>query len=222
MAKIKAVLFDMDGTILDTEKIHKECWEQAMRDIGVDFLPTTFYDLIGLNDKSTCEYFKKHYGFTDEQYTKMSVSAYSLSREYTTAKGIPVKKGFFELSDYLTEKGIKRAIVTSSMVSEALHNFERARIETPFDVIIGGDCVNEGKPSAEPFLKAAEALGVSAEECIIAEDSANGVRSAHNAGIRCVYIKDMVDIPDDVKALAEFKAESLEEIIGIIGSVNRL
>lgn len=222
MAKIKAVLFDMDGTILDTEKIHKECWEQAMRDIGVDFLPTTFYDLIGLNDKSTCEYFKKHYGFTDEQYTKMSVSAYSLSREFTTTKGIPVKKGFFELSDYLAENGIKRAIVTSSMVSEALHNFERARIETPFDVIIGGDCVNEGKPSAEPFLKAVEALGLSAEECIVAEDSANGVRSAHNAGIRCVYIKDMVDIPDDVKALAEFKAESLEEIIGIIGSVNSL
>lgn len=221
MAKIKAVLFDMDGTILDTEKIHKECWEQAMRDIGVDFLPTTFYDLIGLNDKSTCEYFKKHYGFTDEQYTKMSVSAYSLSREFTTTKGIPVKKGFFELSDYLAENNIKRAIVTSSMVSEALHNFERAKIETPFDVIIGGDSVNEGKPSAEPFLKAAEMLGLSAEECIVAEDSANGVRSAHNAGIRCVYIKDMVDIPEEVRALAEYEVSALDKIIEIIEEINQ-
>ena len=217
---IKAVLFDMDGTILDTERIHKECWEQAMGDIGVQYLPTTFYDLIGLNDKSTGDYFRIVYGFTDEQYNKMSTAAYKLSREYGTVKGIPVKRGFFELSDYLTEKGIKRAVVTSSMVSEALHNFERAKIEIPFDVIIGGDSVNEGKPSAEPFLKAAEALELSTDECIVAEDSANGVRSAYNAGIRCVYIKDMVDIPDEVKALAEFKAESLDEIIGIINSVN--
>lgn len=217
---IKAVLFDMDGTILDTERIHKECWEQAMDDVGVSYLPTTFYDLIGLNDNSTRDYFRRVYGFSDEQYYKMSGAAYSLSREYGKIKGIPVKKGFFELSDYLVEKGIRRAVVTSSMVSEALHNFERAKIETPFDVIIGGDIVNEGKPSAEPFLKAAAALGLPNEECIVVEDSANGVRSAHNAGIRCVYIKDMVDIPEDVRKLAEFEAKSLDEVIGIIDSKN--
>lgn len=222
MAEIKAVLFDMDGTVLDTERIHKECWEQAMKDMGISYAPTTFYDLIGLNDKSTGDYFRRVFGFTDEQYAEMSRSAYCLSREYGTAKGIPVKKGFFELSDYLIEKGIKRAIVTSSMVSEALHNFERAKIDFPFDVIIGGDSVKEGKPSGEPFLKAVDALGLTADECIVAEDSANGVKSAHNAGILCVYIKDMVDIPDEVKALAEFKAESLKEVIGIINSINRL
>ena len=221
MAKIKAVLFDMDGTILDTEKIHKECWEQAMRDIGVEFLPTTFYDLIGLNDKSTCEYFKKHYGFTDEQYTKMSVSAYTLSREFTTTKGIPVKKGFFELSDYLAENKIKRAVVTSSICSEALHNFQRARIETPFDVIIGGDSVSKGKPSAEPYLKAAEGLGLLPHECIAVEDSANGVRSAHNAGIKCVYIKDIVDIPEEIRSLAEYEVSTLDKIIEIIEEINQ-
>lgn len=217
---IKAVLFDMDGTILDTERIHKECWEQAMGDVGVAYLPTTFYDLIGLNDNSTRDYFRRVYGFTDELYSKMSTAAYARSREYGTAKGIPVKKGFFELSDYLLEKGIRRAVVTSSMVSEALHNFERAGIEIPFDVIIGGDSVNEGKPSPEPFLKAASALGLSKEECIVVEDSANGVRSAHNAGIMCVYIKDLVDIPEEIKALAEFQAENLTEVIDIINKTN--
>ena len=218
---IKAVLFDMDGTILDTEKIHKECWEQAMGDIGVQYLPTTFYELIGLNDNSTRDYFFKVYGMTDEQYVKMSTAAYNRSREYGTVRGIPIKKGFFELSDYLAEKGIKRAVVTSSIVSEAVHNFERAKINIPFDVIIGGDSVNEGKPSAEPYLKAAKALGLSAEECIVVEDSANGVRSAHNAGIRCVYIKDLVDIPEKVRALAEFEANSLDCVIDIIDGINR-
>lgn len=206
----------MDGTILDTERIHKQCWEQAMDAVGAKYSPTTFYDLIGLNDKSTCEYFKKHFGFTEEQYIKMSTAAYSLSREYGETKGLPVKKGFFELSEYLTENGIKTAVVTSSFRSEALHNFQRAKINTPFDIIIGGDSVTEGKPSPEPYLKAAEGLGLAPEECLAVEDSVNGIKSAHNAGIRCIYIKDLVEVPGEILALAEYKADSLDKIIEII------
>ncbi|MCM1299309.1 MAG: HAD family phosphatase [Firmicutes bacterium] len=218
---IKAVLFDMDGTILDTERIHKTCWEQAMADMGIDFTPTTFYDLIGLNDLSTRNYFKKNYGFTDEQYDKMSRAAYTCSREYTTEKGIPVKAGFFELAEFLVKNGIKTAVVTSSLCSEAVHNFKRAYITVPFDAIIGGDSVTDGKPAPEPYEKAAAAVGIPKEECLAVEDSANGIRSAYAAGIRCVYIKDMVDIPDEVKALAEFKADSLDKVIGIIRETNR-
>lgn len=210
----------MDGTILDTERIHKQCWEQAMGAIGAKYSPTTFYDLIGLNDKSTCEYFKNHFGFTEEQYEKMSASAYALSREYGETKGLPVKKGFFELSEYLTETGIRTAVVTSSFRSEALHNFQRAKINTPFDIIIGGDSVTEGKPSPEPYLKAAEGLGLAPDDCIAVEDSVNGIRSAHNAGIKCVYIKDLVEIPGEVLALAEYKADSLDKIIDIIKNYN--
>lgn len=221
MAEIKAVLFDMDGTVLDTERIHKECWEQSMKDMGIDYSPTTFYDLIGLNDKSTMNYFKAHFGFTDKQYAKMSLSAYENSQKYADLRGIPVKKGFFELSDYLLEHKLKRALVTSSICSFALHNLQKAKIDVPFDVVIGGDSVTEGKPAPEPYARAAEKLGFDPSECLAVEDSANGIRSAHNAEIRCVYIKDMVDISDDVKALADFKAGSLEEIIGIIDKINK-
>lgn len=210
----------MDGTILDTERIHKQCWEKAMGEIGAKYSPVTFYDLIGLNDKSTCEYFKDHFGFTEEMYAKMSARAYSLSIEYGEAKGLPVKKGFFELSEYLISKGIKTAVVTSSFRSEALHNFQIAGIDTPFDIIIGGDSVDEGKPSPEPYLKAAEGLGLEPRECIAAEDSANGIISAHSAGIKCVYIKDLVDVSEEILALAEYKAESLDKIIEIIQNCN--
>lgn len=221
MAEIKAVLFDMDGTVLDTERIHKECWEQAMKDMGIMYSSTTFYDLIGLNDKSTMDYFKTHFNFTDEQYIKMSVSAYQNSQKYADLRGIPVKKGFFELSDYLLEHKLKRALVTSSICSVALHNLKKARIDVPFDVVIGGDSVTEGKPAPEPYARAAEKLGLDPNECLAVEDSANGIRSAHNAEIKCVYIKDMVDISDDVKALADYRAENLEEIIGIIDKINK-
>lgn len=211
----------MDGTILDTERIHKECWEKAMRNMGISFAPDTFYDLIGLNDRSTFEYFKSRYGFTETQYAEMSASAYGLSREYGVTKGLPVKKGFFELSDYLVKNNIKTAVVTSSFRSEAIHNFQRANIDTPFDIIIGGDCVNNGKPSGEPYLRAAEGLELAPSDCIAVEDSANGIRSAHNAGITCVYIKDIADIPKEIKALAEYEAESLDKVIEIIGKKER-
>ncbi len=218
---IKAVLFDMDGTILDTERIHKICWEQAMADMKISYTPTTFYDLIGLNDPSTRNYFKKNYGFTDSQYEEMSTAAYNHSREFTEEKGIPVKAGFFELADFLVKNGIKTAVVTSSICSEAAHNFKRANILTPFDVIIGGDSVNNGKPDPEPYAKAAKALGIFPENCLAAEDSANGLKSAYAAGIKCVYIKDMVDVPEEVKALAAFEINSLDKIIDIIGEINR-
>lgn len=218
---IKAVLFDMDGTILDTEAIHKKCWEKAMGEVGINYTPCTFYDLIGLNDESTCKYLKSNFHITDEIYNKMSVNAYSYAEEYVIKNGITVKKGFFELSDFIKDNGLKTAVVTSSVRRVAENNFKLAKINRPFDAIIGGDCVTNGKPDAEPYTKASKALGVSKEECLAIEDSANGVKSAYAAGIKCVYIKDMVDIPDEVKALAEYKSESLDKIIDIIQKINQ-
>ena len=78
-----------------------------------------------------------------------------------------------------------------------------------------------GKPSPEPYLKAAEALGLSPEECLAVEDSANGIRSAHAAGTKCVYIKDIADISEDAKALSAHQTTSLDKIINIIGELDR-
>ena len=211
----------MDGTILDTERIHKVCWEKAMEEAGIPYTDTTFYDLIGLNDESTKSYLMKNFGISERTYTDLSIYAYDIAKRYSEEIGVPVKKGFFRLQKYLKEQGIKTAVVTSSIRYVAENNFRLADITVPFDAIIGGDCVTNGKPDAEPYLKAAQALSVPYEECLAAEDSTNGIKSAHAAGIKCVYIKDIVDVPAEVKAFAAYEAASLDKIIDIIGELNR-
>ena len=211
----------MDGTVLDTERIHKICWQKAMAETGQHFEDKVYFDLVGLNHKSITQYFIDNFGFTLEQFDKMKEAAVDYFRDYKAAHGVPVKQGFIQLSDYLRQQSIKTAAVTSSTCLEAQHNFQGAGIEDRFDLIIGGDSVTAGKPSPEPYLKAAEALGLPPSECLAAEDSANGIRSAHAAGIKCVYIKDIADIAEDAKALADYKANTLDEIIKIIGDINR-
>ena len=218
---IRAVLLDMDGTVLDTERINKICWQKAMAETGYHFEEKVYFDLIGLNDKSMQQYFADNFGFTREQFNKMKLAGYNYSRAYKTEHGVPVKTGFIRLSDYLRQQNIKTAAVTSSTCLEAQHNFHGAGIEDRFDLIIGGDSVTTGKPSPEPYQKAAEALGFPPSECIAVEDSANGIRSAHAAGIKCVYIKDIADIAEDAKALASYEAKTLDELIKIIGDINR-
>ena len=218
---IRAVLLDMDGTVLDTERIHKICWQRAMAETGRYFEEKVYFDLIGLNDKGTGQYFADNFGFTPEQFEQMKTAAHDYTRAYTAEHGVPIKQGFIQLSDYLREQNIKTAAVTSSTCLEARHNFQSADIEDRFDLIIGGDSVTAGKPSPEPYLKAAQELGFHPSECLAAEDSANGVRSANAAGIKCVYIKDIADIAEDAKALADYKANTLDELIKIIGELNR-
>lgn len=218
---IRAVLLDMDGTVLDTERINKICWQKAMSETGYHFEDKVYFDLVGLNHKSIYQYFVDNFGFTQKQFEQMTASAVSYSRAYKAEHGVPVKQGFIQLSDYLRQQNIKTAAVTSSTCLEAQHNFQGAGIEDRFDLIIGGDSVTAGKPSPEPYLKAAEGFDLLPCECLAAEDSANGIRSAHAAGMDCVYIKDIADIAEDAKALATYKAAALDELIAIIGHINR-
>lgn len=218
---VRAVLFDMDGTVLDTERIYKICWEKAMNEENIAADENTFFDLVGLNDASTREYFREKFGFSDERYVYMRKKAESFAREYKLKNGTPVKKGFVALSDFLIENDIGAAIVTSTVREEALRSLSAAGIEKRFDLIIGGDDVISGKPSPEPYLRAVKALNLTADECIAAEDSANGVRSAYDAGIKCVYIPDMKDISSEIKRLAAYEADSLDKIIEIVSGLDR-
>lgn len=211
---IKAVIFDKDGTVIDTEPLHMRMWIEALCERGYPADENILMQCVGLNYPSMDTLLKGYFGdkfdiFEHYEYVN------KLVRDYELANGIPVKSGFFELIEYLGEKGIKTAIATSSMREEAEFCLAHTGISDRFDIIVGGDEIEHGKPSPDIFLKAAELLGCKTDECVVFEDSTNGVKAALAAEMKCFYIPDMKEIPSELQTCT-IKISSLDKAIEII------
>jgi len=211
---IKAVLFDMDGTVLDTEPISYKSWQKAFESENRAFDEGLYKQCMGLPGVSSELLVDEFFG-EKGLFRRAAKTASEWFKYYSESEGVPVKAGFYKLSDYLIETGVRAMLVTSSAHESAVRNLSLAGIIDRFDGIIGGDSVVKGKPHPDPFLKAAELAGAKPGECLAVEDSKNGLVSASAAGIKCIYIKDMFDVPE-AEELAFKRAGSLDEIINII------
>ncbi|MBQ8614278.1 MAG: HAD family phosphatase [Ruminiclostridium sp.] len=211
---IKAVLFDMDGTVLDTEPLSKLAWSTVLTENGYEFTDEMFYKHTGLNPASTEKLYKSYLG-ADFPYYEMRAKVHLFRENYRNKHGIAVKKGFHELSDYLRSKGIKAVIATSTPVNEAEKYLKIAGILDRFDFIIGGDQIEKGKPDPEIYLKAAAMADTDIKECIAVEDSTNGILSALSAGLKCVYIHDFSDISAELEKKC-IVCNDLADIINLI------
>lgn len=215
---IKGIIFDKDGTIIDTEPLHLKMWVEELKRQGYPATDEILLRCIGLNYPSMNVLLKKYFGDGFEIEPLIEIVNDSV-RAYELENGIPIKKGFFELSDYLREKGIRAAVATSSMHKEAVFCLEHLDIIDRFDVIIGGDEIENGKPAPDIFIKAREALGFEAGECLIIEDSANGVKAGLASGSECIYIRDMKEIPEELSCRT-IRLSSLDEVINVIERKN--
>lgn len=211
---IKTAIFDKDGTLIDTEPLHLRMWVEALKERGYPATDEILKECIGLNYPSMDILLKGYFG-EDFDINKHYPYVNEKTREYELKYGIPIKKGFFELSDFLISMGIRSVIATSSMHAEAEFCLKHTGIADRFDGIVGGDEIDNGKPSPEIFLKAASLMNCSPSECVIFEDSENGVKAALAAGIKCFYIPDMKEIPEDLQAKT-IKLRSLDEAIQYI------
>ncbi len=217
---IKCVIFDMDGTLLDSETVALIAWQKVIDTYKLDMDLTLPIMSIGLNYNSMEKLFTEHMG-ADFPFHKYWEESRRFVREYIQEHGLAVKKGFFELSEYLHKNGIKSLVATSSYHESSVNKLKRVGIYDSFDGIVGGDEIVNGKPDPEIFLKALALSGCSKQELIIVEDSENGVKAALASGIRCVYIKDIKDIDPQTESRVFARAEDLAGIIDIIDSLNR-
>ena len=190
MKNVKAVIFDMDGVIIDSEPIHFEVDMQTMREFGVNISKDELNKYVGttneymLNDlinkykiqKSIKEILEYKMELTIRRIKETKINAIS---------GIP------ELLISLKHNNIKTAIGSSSPKELIITVIEKFQLGKYFDCIVSGDEVKEGKPKPDIYLEVSKRIGVNPEECIVIEDSRNGVLAAKNAGMKCFGFRNV-------------------------------
>lgn len=216
MSLIKAVIFDKDGTLHDTEKVFVKAWGKAADDCGgIPDILDTVKDCTGVNVPDTKVYWEK-------KYPHIPFEKFWDRRQYhfheMLKSGVPVKEGAVELLTYLNDHGYKVGLATSTPYDEAMRHMEQSDLVKYFypNAIITGDMPKNGKPAPDIYLMAAERMGVDPALCVGVEDSPNGVRSIHAAGMRPVMIPDQVQPTPELEALLWKRCESLLELIPLL------
>ena len=183
----KAVLFDMDGVIVDNLPYHVEAWLLFCERNGISLTKEIFYkELNGMNSKDTFEWFYKK-EMTRAEVEVLEEEKELLYREFYAEHRKPAE-GLLTFLDELRSRGIKTALATSAGPGNIDFIVDGLGIRNQFDAIIGGAEVTKGKPDPEIYLKAAALVGVAPEDCWVIEDSLQGIASGLAAGARVVGI----------------------------------
>lgn len=215
MTKVKAVLFDMDGLMFDTESIYYRSNQTTADSIGMPFDYPFYERFIGTSEKDFFAAIRLEQ--KDETLVDQFIENSKLDIERALLKeALPQKKGLKDLLDYLKEKNIEMVVASSterSMVEKLLNN---AGLTDYFTGIVGGDEVENSKPDPAIFIKALEATSAKTEEALVLEDSLNGIRAAHTAGIPVIMVPDLISPNEEAKAKAVNILEDLAKVIEYI------
>lgn len=212
---IKAVLFDMDGTLIDTEKYYRMFWPLAAGEFGYEMTDEQALKLRSLGHPFAPLQFKEWFG-KDVDYVAIRERRKELMSERLKEDGIKVKKGAFTILDYLKEKGILTAVVTASDLERTKEYLKEAGLYGYFDKLICATMVESGKPSPDVYEFACRELGLEPSECMAVEDSPNGVISAYRAGCRVVLVPDQTEPEEEIIPLLYATAESLDKLCFLI------
>ena len=205
----------MDGLLLDSELLSMDALITAGAELGYDMPRAFCHSMIGSPLDRCAEMVVERYGpdFPIERY----VALHDIHLQAAVAAGrLEMKVGVLELLDRLDRRGIRYAVATSSGRARTLHHLEIVGIVQRFAHIVTRDDVTRGKPHPEPYLLAASRLGVSPDACLALEDSHNGVRAAHAAGMRVIMVPDLLHATDEMRDKAHRIVDSLHDVIAFL------
>ncbi len=201
---IHGAIFDMDGTMFDTERLRLDTLQQASKELtGVEFSHDYLMQCLGLSAKSAEQLAQQQYG-ADIPYALIRKRADELELEYVRQYGVPVKAGLVQVLERLRKSGLKMAVATSSRRAIAEEYLINANVYKFFDVLVCGDEVQRGKPHPEIFLNAAEKINLSPKQCLMFEDSDNGLKSASAAGGITILFQDLKVSTAEMLARADY------------------
>ena len=210
MKRAKAVIFDMDGLMLDTQRMATLAWKQAVSTFGFQLTDEIILKLLGRNQKDSNEILRNEFGpeFPFDDCRNLARKTYS---NEMTKNGIPVKEGLFPLLEYLENKPMKIAVATSTAREFTVQRLERTNLISHFPVIVTGDEVTRGKPFPDIFLNASKLLKIPPKHCVVLEDSFSGIQAAFSAKMIPIMVPDLFEPTDEIRSLAYAVVPSLNE-----------
>jgi beta-phosphoglucomutase-like phosphatase (HAD superfamily) len=211
MARPQALIFDMDGLLMDTEGLYKRSWTKAALEAGFDLTDALYLKLIGITVADAEQVLAGDFGKKFPLDT-FRTRAKILYEELHESEGMPMKPGVRELLVWAQEHNIPCAVGTSTVYEEAKKRLMHHDVLQYFKVVIGGDMVDRGKPHPDIFLKAQAALGVPAANCLVLEDAHNGLLAASAGGMRSCLVPDLLPPSAESEAIAEAIFSSLHEV----------
>ena len=212
---IKAVLFDMDGLMVDTESLATEAFIHSAKKQGYDMTKEETLLVLGFTTKSIYDFWENYFKNSDVSGKQLVDDHYKYIENILFTTG-PRKMPYIEeLLKYLKESNYKVAVASSSNMNHIINNMEKTGLKKYIDEFASGAEVENGKPAPDVFLLAAERLGVKPEECLVLEDSKAGVIAGSAAGSKVIMVPDMFKPDDECR-------EKAYKIVGNLGEVIKL
>ncbi len=207
------VIFDMDGTLLDTQKIYMPAWGYAGKLHGIDGMEETAKLLCGTNEAGSNKFLK-------DRFPNLDIAQFKKDADDYVSKNLVIKykPGVKETLDFLKEKGIKIGLASGTSKAKALIRLETVNALPYFHATVFGNEVANGKPAPDIFLKAAQLLGAKPEECIVFEDSDNGIKAGFNAGMRVIGIPDVMPFTEEIKSMLFAEFDTMDKAIELLSN----
>lgn len=213
--KKKLVIFDMDGLLLDSERVMDLCWDITFRENNIEFSKEERHHLIGMGFRDAQVFFEERFNNSDT-FWELRKYRELVFMKHLDEFGIDIKDGVTELIELLKKESVKIAVASSTMQERGEMLLKMSNIHNLFDYHIYGDMVKQSKPNPDIFLRVVNHFKVELEQSLVLEDSFYGVKAANNANIDVMWVKDLVDI--DTKGTVNYinKFNSIKEAIPTI------
>lgn len=212
---ITAAIFDMDGLMLDSERLALSCWREAAQKLGAPMHEEAILGMVGMHVSRTQQWLLDQFG-PDYPASAMRAACHEIYLERTQNHPIPLRPGILELLNWLEENNIPKAVATSTQRPIALHHLEKAGLLPRFDSIVCGDDITHPKPAPDIYHLAANQLGHATGQCIVFEDSDFGVMAAHTAGCRVIMVPDLRPASAQSQALDVTIVASLHQALELL------